>query len=225
MESHSTKIRATGIHDSGALHAAERSRTAPPHHWTIAAALLTALFVMGWVVMGCGPNEAPDLAEEADAPAADISGHYEVRGVTATTGGSDKRKISGSVILVQTDDRYTATFELKTKFPGEGEATDADVIGIGEGEVAGTTLNGTTSTQLVISSVPGVDTGFAFVPRMVSTRIESNSEAHVQADGSITIVLENRPAPGEDYTPTRTRLTGRRVSGTTPSDLVTTREP
>ena len=76
--------------------------------------------------------------------------------------------------------------------------------------VEGATLTGTTRTQIVVSSVPGVDTGFAFVPRTVSTRIVSDSVATFDRDGKISIELENRPDEGQQYIPTRTILTGRR---------------
>ena len=64
----------------------------------------------------------------------------------------------------------------------------------------------------MVASVPGVDPGFAFIPRSVSTRIVSSTVATIAADGSVSIEIENRPGPGEDYSPTRTTLRGRRVS-------------
>jgi hypothetical protein len=60
--------------------------------------------------------------------------------------------------------------------------------------------------------VPGVDPGFAFIPRRVSTRIVSTSVTQIAPDGGVEIELSNAPEQGEDYSPTRTVLTGRRVS-------------
>jgi len=163
------------------------------------------------MTLACGQSESPApqaVAEQAEPIV--VSGRYEVRGVTTVVGAQDRRKLAGTVILVQQGDRYTATFELKTKYPAEGVPTDADVIGVGEGEVLGGELRGNTRTQLVVSTVPGVDTGFAFVPRQVSTRIVSDSHATINADGTISIELENRPDEGQRYVPTRTRLTGHR---------------
>jgi hypothetical protein len=69
---------------------------------------------------------------------------------------------------------------------------------------------------VVASSVAGVDPGFAFVPRGVTTRIESESVGLLGDDGTIEIDIVNRAAPGETYTATRTRLTGTRVADLTP---------
>ena len=61
-----------------------------------------------------------------------------------------------------------------------------------------------------MASVPGVDTGFAFVPRTVSTRIVSKVKGRLLEDGTIALEIENAPAEGEQYRPTRTVLAGRR---------------
>ncbi|MBW2400326.1 MAG: hypothetical protein JRG80_13770, partial [Deltaproteobacteria bacterium] len=58
---------------------------------------------------------------------------------------------------------------------------------------------------------PGIDPAFAFIPRITSTRIVSNSVTSVAADGSVVIQIENRPAAGEDYAPSRTTLRGIRI--------------
>ena len=50
---------------------------------------------------------------------------------------------------------------------------DTDVIGTGDGTVDGRSLRGRAETQLVIASVPGVDTAFAFVPRTVTIAASS----------------------------------------------------
>ena len=136
-----------------------------------------------------------------------------MKGVTRPLqGDGEERRIAGTVILKQTGEAYSATFELDTTFPGASEPVKADVIGRGEGTIEGRTLRGTTHTQLVVSTVPGIDTGFAFVPRIVGARIASTSVTEIEPDGSLVIELENQPEEGEeDYLPTRTRLTGRRV--------------
>lgn len=168
-------------------------------------------------LVACDAADAPpDVAAAVDPEP--ISGRYEVRGVTRPLAGPDgqERRIAGMVILKQDGDAYTATFKLDTTFPGAADPVQADVIGKGEGTIEGRTLRGTTETQLVVSTVPGVDTDFAFVPRIVGARIESTAVTEIAADGSVVIELENRPAEGEtDYMPTRTRLTGRRTGDTT----------
>lgn len=151
----------------------------------------------------------PDTEELEAVP---ISGMYQVKGATVAVGGGHKREIAGIVILAENGDRYTATFQLNTTYPGAEEALPAEVIGKGDGSIEGRTLRGTAETQLVMATVPGVDPGFAFVPRMVSTRITSTSVAKVAADGSVSIQIENQPVMGSNYSPTRTTLSGQRVS-------------
>ena len=159
------------------------------------------------LVVACEP--AP--VAETPRPEVSVSGHYDVKGVTVAAGSTAKRRISGSVVLVQDGGRYTASFDLKTTYPSEGVDVDADVIGTGEGTIEGDTLSGRAQTQLVIAAVPGIDTGFAFIPRTVTTRLVSTSVARLEPNGSISIEIENVPAPGQTYAPTHTRLAGRRV--------------
>ncbi len=180
--------------------------------WDLLAPLALALSAV--LAAGCGSEatENPDVAAPIDP--VPISGLYDVRGTTrATQGPGDERRIAGTVVLKQDGDSYTATFKLDTTFPGVDEPVQADVIGNGEGSIEGRTLRGTTQTQLVVSTVPGIDTDFAFVPRIVGARIVSTAVTEIAPDGSVVIELENQPAEGElDYLPTRTRLTGHRVA-------------
>jgi hypothetical protein len=170
----------------------------------------TRLLALAWIgVLACGPG-AGDGSEAADAPP--IAGMYEVSGSTIAIGSGEKRTISGKIILAEEDGEYTATFNLTTMFPVGGEAFPAEVIGKGEGTIQGRELTGTAETQLVIATVPGVDTAFAYVPRTVTTRLESTSKTTIAADGTVAIQIENQPAEGEDYQPTRTTLRGHRVS-------------
>ena len=152
--------------------------------------------------------------DEVEGDALPIAGMYEVTGETVTKATGDKRAISGKIIIVEEEGgAYTATFTLMTTYPGAEEALPAEVIGKGEGQIRGRILDGTAETQLVMATVPGVDPGFAFVPRMVSTRLVSRSSATVAADGTVQIEIDNQAAPGEEgYVPTRTTLSGVRVS-------------
>lgn len=166
--------------------------------------------------VSCGaPQET--VVEEESAPevaATPISGRYEVTGSTVALESGYKRDISGTVILTTDGDSYTATFDLATTYPDPAadEPIIAEVIGKGEGSIEGRTLRGSADTQIVASTVPNVDPSFAFIPRSVSTRIVSKSVTTIAADGSVSIEIENQPAPGEDYMPTRTTLSGKRVA-------------
>jgi hypothetical protein len=158
----------------------------------------------------CGSGESGDAEEAVEA--LPIAGMYEVTGVTVARESGHKREIAGTVILATKGDTYTATFDLNTTYPGADQALPAEVIGKGEGAIKGRTLRGRAETQLVMATVPGIDPGFAYVPRMVSTRIASNTTATVTADGNVSIEIENEAAQGSEYPPTRTTLHGSRVS-------------
>jgi hypothetical protein len=173
--------------------------------------LTTLLTSTALLELACGsaPENAEPAAVEAGVP---ISGMYAVEGVTTETGSGAQRQLAGTIILAEEGGRYTATFSLATTYPGGEESMPAEVIGKGEGSIEGRTLKGTNHTQLVVTTVPGVDPGFAFIPRMVSTRIVSTSVTKLAPDGSVEIELSNAPEPGEDYSPSRTKLSGKRVS-------------
>lgn len=168
--------------------------------------LLTAL-----LALACSPGSPEPDAEAIAADAVPIGGFYEVTGSTVALAGGDPREIAGTVTLRETESGYTATFSLNTTAPGADEAMPAEVIGTGEGRVEGRSLIGTADTQLVMSTVPGIDPGFAFIPRSISTRIRSSSHAEVAPDGAVTIEIENQAAPGQEYARTRTTLRGRRI--------------
>lgn len=176
------------------------------HHLVMRSAAALAL-------VACGA----DVEEEGGTQTTPIAGMYEVTGETITKATGDKRAISGRIIIVVDEEgrSYTTTFHLTTTYPGAEEALPAEVIGKGGGSIDGRSLTGTASMQLVMATVPGVDPAFAFVPRMVSPRIVSTASATIAADGTAHIEIENEPAPGEQaYSPTRTTLSGSRVSST-----------
>ena len=150
----------------------------------------------------------PDVAAEATP----IAGMYEVKGATVDSASGSKREISGTVILAEEGENYTATFHLATVFEGTEGVLPAEVIGKGAGIIEGRELTGEAETQLVISSIPGIDPAFAFIPRTTTTRLLSKSLTTIAADGSVAIEISNTPAKGESYSPTRTTLRGRRVA-------------
>ena len=168
------------------------------------------LLAVCFLSLACGGEETGESARTAEA--LPISGMYEVTGVTVAIESGHKREIAGTVILAQTGDTYIATFNLNTTYPGADQALPAEVIGKGSGSIKGRKLEGTAETQLVMATVPGIDPGFAYVPRMVSTRIASTTVANVSADGTVSIEITSEPVPGADYAPTRTTLHGSRVS-------------
>jgi len=176
----------------------QRERPYRPGIWLLAAALLL-------------PGVAG--AEAADDP---WSGTYQVQGYTVDQRSGDTRRIEGHVVLTRKDDHWIAAAELKTQFPSHGGSVSADVIGRGDGKLQGKALVGTAQTQLVMQTVPGVDTGFGFVPREVGPRLVSDWNARWEREGELTVEMTNRGEEGEDYSPTKTTLKGRRVA--MPSD-------
>jgi len=155
---------------------------------------------------------AAQPARGGDPAAPDpYSGTYDVRGTTVDTKSGDTRRIEGHVVLTRKSGHYAAAAELETDFPTHGGAMRTDVIGTGEGKQSGKGLAGTASTQLVIQTVPGVDTAFAFIPRQVGARLVSTWVAHLEADGTLVVELTNHGAKGEVYSPTKTTLRGKRV--------------
>lgn len=172
--------------------------------------------------IGCGPGGQEQAAEpgsaagsaaEARSQGPAFSGMYRVSGKTVEKATGRGRNIAGTIILVQEGDRYVATFDLETAFPNPsgGGATQAKVIGKGEGTVQKTTLRGTAETQIVWAEVPGVDPSFGFMPRSYGPRLVSDAVTEIQENGDVVVEIENRAAPGEEYSPTHTTLRGARV--------------
>lgn len=165
------------------------------------------------LALACGPADAPET-EVAAAPPTELplSGHYRVSGVTVDRATGAERKVSGSVILTAEGDRYRSSFHLTTTLMGGGMPQKAELVGQGEGRVDGRHLSGSAETQLIVALVPGVDAGFGLMPRAATARIVNRSEATIAADGSVHIEIQSEPAAGEDYSPTRTTLRGRRIA-------------
>jgi hypothetical protein len=172
------------------------------------------------VAAGCGGADdkagAPDVQAAPPAGAVtDHSGTYRVHGRTVDKESGEGRELHGTIILAQQGSAYTSTFDLETQIPTpEGEPTEAELLGKGEGSVSGNTLEGTSQTQIVWAAVSGLSSDFAFAPRRYGPRLTSKSTAKVQPDGSISIQIESQAQPGEKYRPTRTTLKGRRVKPT-----------
>ena len=177
---------------------------------------LGAIAMAAGLALGCdaGPTPGGGSVEAAPPPAEGFAGVWEVKGLTEDVRRGDSRRIEGKLVLRERGGVYSGKSDLQTKFPSEGGAIDAHVLGTATGRREGNVLSGDAETQLVMATVPGVNTEFAFVPRQVFARIESTWTARFRQDGTLIIELENRPAPGEDYAPTRTTLYGTRLPET-----------
>jgi len=171
--------------------------------------------------LACRPTERSAAPASAGAVASaprpqELAGTWQVDGVTTERRSGSQRTIGGRVVIALEGDAYESSFHLATQFPTPDGPMAAEVIGKGDGAVAGERhdrLDGRAETQIVVGSVPGVDSGFAFVPRSVGTRIVSKSTARLAGDGSLEIEIESEPAPGERYESSRTVLRGHRLGG------------
>jgi len=181
------------------LHASTRLAT------SLTSLPLTAITAL---VLGCGD---PSTGGAADASGAvpGIAGRWAVSGTTQTLGSTEKRDIEGTIVLAQDGETWASTFDLTTTLPGSDPAVSASVIGKGTGNIEGRKLAGRAHTQLVASTIPGVDSRFPFMPHAVSEEIESTTVATLLEDGTMRIEIENRGEGESSYVPTRTILTGR----------------
>jgi hypothetical protein len=189
-------------------------------HTLAASSCIVALLSFPACGRGSEQKTEPEVrsAPPGTAPAKarpDFSGAYQVSGKTIEKGTTNSRPLDGVIILVQEGDAYTATFDLQTELPTpEGPSARAQVVGKGDGSVKPEGLEGTATTQIVWSAVPGVDSQFAFVPKRFGPRLASESKARLQPDGSILIEIDSKGVGGSRYTPTHTTLRGVRMSGT-----------
>jgi hypothetical protein len=150
-------------------------------------------------------------AQEKAEGEVSFSGHYHVKGVTVQKASGVTRELRGTIILVQKGDSYTSTFDLQTKFPTVNGAVQAQVVGKGEGKVEGRKATGTAQTQILLAEAPGVDPGFAMLQPTAGPRIVSESVAKLGKDGMISIEINSKAAPGQEYAATHTTLKGERM--------------
>jgi hypothetical protein len=153
---------------------------------------------------------AEEAGRDALAPGG-ATGHYQVSGETVDKATGARRAISGSITVHHRGEAYSASFDLRTALPGAHvPPIEAQVVGTGTGKVTGRTLRGKADTQM-LTPLPGSDPRSVDAVRRLSARIRSRSVAEIAADGSISIEIENEPAPGDPYQPTHTLLEGERI--------------
>jgi hypothetical protein len=182
-------------------------RSGHVRHWLLAVSAAAPI--------ACGEaNESPAVSAQPPVEPQPLSGLYEVSGRTVDKATGSERNLSGTVIVAAEGESYTATFNLNTTVMTQGDPRRAELIGKGEGRVAGRTLEGSAETQMIVALVPGVDAGFGMLPRGATARIVNQSKATIGDDGTVRIEIESEGAPGTEYAPTHTMLRGRRVSDT-----------
>ena len=173
------------------------------------------LGVAATLLVACGdppPSAGTSDVAASSGPAEPLEGTYRVSGTTVDKATGSERGVSGTIVVKTQGDSYTTTFSLNTPLHGSGEPQKAELIGQGDGVVEGRKLSGTAETQLIIALVPGVDAGFGMLPRVATARIVNSSRAEISPDGSVRIEIESNPAPGVEYSPSRTTLRGKRIA-------------
>ena len=166
-------------------------------------------------VLACGAEER-EVSSSPPVPTEpiDVSGSYEVKGVTTELRSGATRDIQGMLILAQTGNAYTASFHMNTLYPTADGTLPAEVVGQGDGTIEGNELTGTAEIQLIFGIVPGAAAQFPLAPRIYGPRLVSASSGSITADGTLSFETTNEGAEGEEYPPTRTTVSGARV----PSD-------
>jgi hypothetical protein len=176
-------------------------------------------------IAGCGdpPPASPAVSAPAPPSAAALraraaSGIYAVSGVTVQAQTGRQREISGQLELRVEGDRYEVNFELSTTAPDATGEVPVVVRGSGRGFVVGGVLTGTTEDWMTLATdaetLADVDLDVT-LPANAGLKIVSSSQASVDAEGGLEIVLQNQPPPdGPPYDPSVTVLAGQRI----PSD-------
>lgn len=183
--------------------------------------ILAGLFVLSLACGEVGPAGPPPVsaAPPSSIDGLAVSGHYAVRGVTVQALSGRQREIGGTLALDVHENRYAVTFELATTAPDlEGEVP-VRVAGDGSGFLVGDVLTGTTQEWMSLeTSARGLGEVAldAELPARAGRKIVSTSHASFEEDGSFEIVLQNYPAPGEDYEPSMTVLRGQRIDAPEP---------
>jgi hypothetical protein len=188
-----------------------------PRRWSLLLVLPLSLGLVG--LAACGPGGGTPPVEAAPPPSAidasAVSGRYEVRGVTVQAQSGRQREIAGTLELEVTDLRYEVRFDLGTTAPDLPGSVPVGVRGSGRGIVVGDILAGTTEEWMALVPPEGGLDAVALrgtaLPRRAGRKIVSASRASFESDGSFEIVLQNYPAPGEDYEASMTVLAGTRI--------------
>ncbi len=151
----------------------------------------------------------PDAITLKDSQAA--SGVYEVSGLTVQAANGRQRQISGTLWLRANAGRYAVEFDLSTTMPGSDESTPVQVVGNGNGMIVGGVFTGTTAEEIA-----GFDPKTGDPSGTEALKVVSTSRAHFDESGLFEIHLQNSPGEGQEYSPSVTVLSGRRVDSLLP---------
>ena len=88
----------------------------------------------------------------------------------------------------------------------------ADVVGRGEGRVAGGTLEGTAESQLFLASVGGAHGATPYMPRLMGPILRQATRGSVGEEGELRIELDYTPVEGGPREASHVLLRGQLVS-------------
>lgn len=135
----------------------------------------------------------------AEEPVPDIAGIYELDGETTVEGSSEQFHISGKLLIRQDGTQCTTNVEgLFQRVKGETGPAAFAMIGTGTAELTGRKFYGVSTTQTLISEVPGMDVNAPFMPRKFGPKLETIADGEVLEDGTIVVELKSKQT-GEGF--------------------------
>jgi hypothetical protein len=135
----------------------------------------------------------------ADEPVPDIAGIYELDGETTVEGSVDQFHITGKLLIRQDGPNCTTSVEgLFQRVEGDAGPASFAMIGTGTAELTGRKFYGVSTTQTMISEVPGMDVNAPFMPRKFGPKLETIADGEVLADGTIVVELRSTQS-GEGF--------------------------
>ena len=96
-------------------------------------------------------------AEEPEALVPDLSGIYEVKGLTVQADHGRARPVTGTLELRLEDDKYVSEFDFETIYPVAEKAVSVTIDGAGRGVLVGRRMAGISSAILQFDTVLGHD--------------------------------------------------------------------
>jgi hypothetical protein len=128
----------------------------------------------------------------AEEPVPDIAGIYELDGKTTVEGSTEQFHISGKLLIRQDGRNCTTSVEgLFQRVKGDTGPASFAMIGTGTAELTGRKFLGVSTTQTLISEVPGMDVAAPFMPRKFGPKLETIAEGEVLEDGIIVVELKS----------------------------------
>jgi hypothetical protein len=160
-------------------------------------------------------------ADDALPLPASMEGFYEGKGVTTVKSTGSRRRVKGTFVVTRAanGDGYEIRFSFKTQMPSPGGPMRADLLGTGDARVVDDKVLGTTETQLLFASIPGVDPQFAFIPGKLGPRIQQTFQMTATDEpGEFKSEIESEAVPGYEYPATRTTMRVKLIDPTVPQD-------